>query len=300
MQVFIVGATGYIGGTVAQRLLQSGHRVSGLARNQEKAQGLADMGIIPVIGTFDDKDVLARAAAGADATINVGDSDRLDVAETLIGALTGSGKILLHTSGASIVVDDAKGDVAGKAIFKDDAPYTPMDHRLVRIAVDERVRMAGVQDGIRAAVICPTMVYGQGRGLHRESDQIPKITAKSKQRAAGVHIGRGINTWSNVFIDDLADLYLLALEKAPAGAFFFAENGESTMKALAESISRALGFEGRTEAWPLDEAMAELGPWPMVALAPNCRVRAVNARRLLGWRPKGPSLAEFLEAQGAI
>jgi uncharacterized protein YbjT (DUF2867 family) len=33
MQVFLPGATGYIGSVVAERLLAAGHQVTGLARN---------------------------------------------------------------------------------------------------------------------------------------------------------------------------------------------------------------------------------------------------------------------------
>ncbi|WP_214609288.1 NAD-dependent epimerase/dehydratase family protein [Streptomyces malaysiensis] len=33
MHVFVTGASGYIGGTVAVRLLQAGHQVSGLTRD---------------------------------------------------------------------------------------------------------------------------------------------------------------------------------------------------------------------------------------------------------------------------
>ncbi len=144
-------------------------------------------------------------------------------------------------------------------------------------------------------VICPTTVYGNGRGLQVDSDQIPKLTKKSKESGAGLYLGKGVNRWSNVYIDDLVDLYLLALEKAPSASFFFAENGEENYQRIAESISRQLGFGGKTESWPPDEAIAEYGDWARFALGSNSRVRAVNARRLLGWTPSGPGILEAIE-----
>jgi hypothetical protein len=40
-------------------------------------------------------------------------------------------------------------------------------------------------------------------------------SSPSKQLGAGVHFGTGFNRNLNVHIDDLVDLYLLALEKLP-------------------------------------------------------------------------------------
>ena len=138
-------------------------------------------------------------------------------------------------------------------------------------------------------------VYGPGRGLTPDSDQIPKLTRYSRERGAGLYIGKGLNRWSNVYIDDLVSLYQLALEKAPAASFFFAENGENALKEVATSVSRALGFGGKTESWKAEDALKAEGDWARFALGSNSRVRAVNARRLLGWSPQGPTLAEAVE-----
>ena len=70
MHIFITGATGYIGGAVAARLLADGHRVFGLARTPEKARALAARGIAPVAGTLVDLGTLREAAQAADAVIN--------------------------------------------------------------------------------------------------------------------------------------------------------------------------------------------------------------------------------------
>uniref|UniRef100_B0T986 NAD-dependent epimerase/dehydratase n=1 Tax=Caulobacter sp. (strain K31) TaxID=366602 RepID=B0T986_CAUSK len=292
MTIFVVGATGYIAGAVIQKLQAAGHQVLGQTRSAEKAKALEALGVTPLVGDLTDAELLASGVAASQAVISLADSDSLPLAQGLISAMAQSGKTLIHTSGSSIVVDDARGAFASDATFDDDAPFTPMDHRLPRVAVDRAIRLAGIEQGLRTAVICPTMVYGQGPGVHGVSDQIPKIAAKSLERGAGVYVGQGQNIWSNVHVDDLADLFLLALERAPSGAFFFAENGEASLKSVAEAVSRQLGLDGRTESWDLAEAEAELGPWPRVALATNCRVRATNARRALGWTPRGPALQD--------
>ena len=59
--------SGYIGGSVAQRLRADGHEIRGLLRRAELADALAATGITPVVGDLDDAALLAREAAAADA-----------------------------------------------------------------------------------------------------------------------------------------------------------------------------------------------------------------------------------------
>jgi nucleoside-diphosphate-sugar epimerase len=295
MKIFLTGASGYIGGSVANKLLQQGHQVYGLVRSPEKAQLVKQLGISPVLGSLDDGDRLDESARSADAVINAASSDHRPAVEALVKALAESGKTLIHTSGSSIVGDDVRGESESPNVYADDDYFVPMPIRQARVGIDQFVRIAGVNRGMRAMVICPTTVYGNGRGVQVDSDQIPKLTKKSKEAGAGLYLGKGLNRWSNVYIDDLVDLYVLALEKAPSASFFFAENGEESYQRIAESISRRLGFGGKTESWLADEAIAEYGDWARFALGSNSRVRAVNARRLLGWTPSGPGILEAIE-----
>ena len=71
---------------------------------------------------------------------------------------------------------------------------------------------------MRGVVLCPTLIYGAGHGVHQESIQVPKLIGLARRTGVARHVGRGLNVWSNVQIDDLVDLYLLALEKAPPAA----------------------------------------------------------------------------------
>ena len=291
MKVFVTGASGYIGGSVSAALNSAGHEVLGLVRSKQRAEQVRAHGIEPVIGTLGDADLLAKSARNADAVINAANADDRNVIEAILPALRGSGKLFVHTSGSSIVGDMAAGEPTDK-VYEDDTPVKPLSGKAARVAISDTV-LAAAKDGVRAVVICPTLIYGQGHGVHKESIQIPWLIKLAKKHGVAKHIGRGENIWSNVHIDDLVDLYLLVVDKAPAGAFYYAENGENSLREVCEAISRRLEFGGRTESMSIAEATAE---WNESAanytFGSNSRVRATRARRELGWSPHRPSLLE--------
>ena len=296
MKVFVTGATGYIGGSVAERLIASGHQVVGLVRTAEKARLLKDRGIEPVLGTLDDSEIITNAAHAADAVIHAASADHPGSVVTLVAALERSGKTLICTTGSGIVADSAAGEYASSVVFTEDTYFEPVPFRRPRAAMNRFVREAALDKGIRSVVICPTMIYGMGRGLQPDSDQLPKLIAVSKQVGAGVYFGKGLNHYSNVHIDDLVELYFLALEKAPGGSFFFAENGDASFKEIAEMISRSLGLGGKTVSVSVEDLVRQYGDAGRYGMTSNSLVRAVNARRL-GWSPKAPSLAEYFESR---
>lgn len=295
MKIFITGASGYIGGSVAKYLADAGHEVTGLIRDPAKREALQALGITPVLGTLDDTYILTQQAQAADAVVHTADSDHRASVETFINALRGSGKPFIHTSGSSVVGDDARGAYEREAIFTDETPFEPMDIRRDRVAINQRVRNAGVELGIRAIVFCPTMIYGDALGLPTASDQLPKLLAKSRQFSAGAYMGAGVHRWSNVHIEDLAELYRLALEKAPSASLFFAENG-GLRSSRSRRPSATLWVSKGVSSWPADEAIAELGDWARFAIGSNSRVRAVNARQLLGWLPKRETIHQWLRS----
>ncbi len=294
VKVFITGITGYIGGSVAERLVALGYQVSGLARSEEKAAELRKRGIDPVSGSLDDKEVLTRAAQAADVVIHAADADHPGAVVTLITALERSGKMLIHTTGSAMVADYADGEFACTIPFTEDSYFEPVPYVRHRVDINRYVRQAAIGRGIRTVVICPAMIYGQGHGLKTESEQIPQIIAASRQAGAGVYFGKGLNHYSNVHIDDLVDLYLLVMEKAPGGSFFFAENGHNSFLEIAGMISSTFGFEGRTISLNIVDVTRNHGEAARLGVASNSYVSAENARRL-GWSPKAPSLAGYFK-----
>ena len=216
MKIFCTGASGYIGGSVAAHLIAAGHQVTGLVRSPEKAEAVRARGIQPALGTLDDGEILAQAARAADVVVNAASADHRGAVESLLGALAGSGKPFIHTSGSSIVGTRAKGE-RSDAVFDEDTPITPSPARVARVALNEFI-LSHRDKGFRPIIICPSLIYGTGLGAGPDSVQVPLLIGLAKKRGNAAHAGPGENIWSNVHIDDLVTLYALAIEKAPAGA----------------------------------------------------------------------------------
>ena len=295
MRLFVTGASGYIGGSVAAALLAAGHEVAGLARSEEKAAALQARGIEPILGGLDDAAVLREQARAADAVINAADAEHRGAVEALLSGLAGSDKIFIQTSGSSVVADLAEGR-AGDQVYDENTPFEPLPGRAGRVALNRMVTESAA-DGLRSIVIAPTLIYGEGRGLNPHSIQVPWLIALAKKQGRARHIGPGENLWANVQIDDLVDLYLLALERAPAGAFYFAENGENSMREICLAISDALDLPQPPESMTIADAAAEWGEGAAnYTMGSNSRVRARRAREELGWAPRRRSLLEDIAA----
>ncbi|MDP1867681.1 MAG: NAD-dependent epimerase/dehydratase family protein, partial [Bradyrhizobium sp.] len=283
MKILCTGASGYIGGSVAAYLVAAGHQVTGLVRSQDKADAVRARGIAPVLGTLDDADILAGAARAADIVVNAASADHRGAVLALLDALEGSGKPFIHTSGSSIVGTPARGE-RSDAVFDEDTPFTPSSARAARVALNEFI-LSYRDKGCRPVIICPSLIYGAGHGDKADSVQVPYLIRLARKRGNAAHAGPGENIWSDVHVDDLVPLYALAIEKAPAGSFYFAENGEHSMRELCDAINRMLGFSGPPTAISMAEAASEWGEGTAeYTMASNSRVRAKRARQL-GWTP---------------
>jgi nucleoside-diphosphate-sugar epimerase len=291
MKIFVTGAAGFIGGSIAAALVRKGHEVAGLARKPEQAQELAKIGVTAITGNLNDRELLIAQAQAADAVINAASSDNRAAVEALIDGLSGTGKIFLHTSGSSIVGDASGGEGTDK-IYHEDALPAPTPDKAARVAIDDLV-LAAADKGIRSAVLCNTLIYGHG-ALPRDSVQLPRLLKQARKSGIVRHVGPGRNIWSNVHIDDVVDLYLLALEKTPAGTFYFVESGEASFREMSNAIAQALQLPPAQD-WPLEQAKEEWGyEMASYGLGSNSRVRGQRARTLLGWAPRRPAVLDWI------
>ncbi|WP_114968353.1 NAD-dependent epimerase/dehydratase family protein [Rhodoferax ferrireducens] len=293
MNIFITGASGYIGGSVAAALIKRGHKVRGLTRSPSVAEQLESYGIDPVMGSLDDFELLMEQASKSDAIINTANADHLAAVEALIAGLKGTGKVLIHTSGSSIIGDDARGDFCSGAVYSEDTPLVVDARKKARRNIDLLV-IEAYKLNVRSSVIIPSLIYGYGTGINKSSIQIPFMVNNALEQDEIQIVGKGLNTWSNVHIDDLVDLYCLTLEGAPAGSFYFAENGEASFLDIAKAISERLNInkiahlspEVAVEKWGMARALFTLGS--------NSRVRSVHAHSDLDWKPKHASVQKWI------
>jgi nucleoside-diphosphate-sugar epimerase len=294
MSIFLTGATGYVGGTVARRLISEGHTVRGLVRDENKADQVRALGIHPVIGNLDDYALLVQEARDSEGVIHTADSDHTGAVNAFIEGLSGSEKLLIHTSGSSVIGDDALGIHLSTNIFDEDTPFIVEPKKQPRRDIELKI-LASSKKGIRSVVICPSNIYGTGSGVHQRSVQIPFLVDQSRENKVVRIVGSGINRWSNVHIDDIAELYFLAFQKALPGSFFFAESGEASFAEIGNSIATRLEL-GPVESWSVDEASERWGYLHAhYTFGSNSRVRAKHARADLGWAPVHTSVTDWIE-----
>src|SRR5260370_24152430 len=86
MNVFLTGATGYIGGAIADALQRTGHTVLGLAPSDKSARVLQERSMSPLRGDLRDPASLAQGARQADAVVHAATTNSSDMAEADIAA----------------------------------------------------------------------------------------------------------------------------------------------------------------------------------------------------------------------
>ncbi|MCY1080996.1 NAD-dependent epimerase/dehydratase family protein [Archangium lansingense] len=283
MKILVTGATGYIGSAVAEALARAGHQVQGLARSDGAEHTLRSHGIHPVRGDLSDTAALAALVQGVDAVIWAATANSEEVDAPAVAAMlermAGTGKAFLYTSGIWV-----HGDTEG-VVADETRPLNAAKLVAWRPAVERRVLST---PGIRGIVLRPGLVYGR-------AGSIPAMLVSSAREGdAARFVGTGENHWPVVFIEDLAELYLRAIEQAPAGTVLLAVQGPSVkLKDIATAASQGAGKGGKTVSWPLEEARKQLGGFAD-ALALDQQFSARRAEQLLGWVPKGPGILEEL------
>jgi nucleoside-diphosphate-sugar epimerase len=293
MHLFITGGSGLTGPAVVAELISAGHRVTGLARSDASAERLRGLGAEPVLGALEDHDRLTEAASASEGVIHMAfggsfadpdDLVRRDVTaiEALGRGLVDTGKPLIMTSGTFAMA-------AGRVSTEQDAAD---DRSLAWFRIPgERACLSFAERGVRSIVmrLSPT-VHGPG-----DYGFIPMLIAAARRNGVSAYVGDGANRWPTVHRLDVATLYRLAAEKAPAGsALHGAAESAVTLQTIAHRIGRHLGLP--TVSLTGDEAAAHFGDAFMAtAFATDAPASSASTRRLLGWQPTHPTLLDDLE-----
>ncbi|WP_080055837.1 SDR family oxidoreductase [Spirosoma aerolatum] len=291
MNVFVTGATGFIGSAVVKELIAAGHQVTGLARSEAAAQKLLSFGVTPHPGDLTDLDSLKAGVTAADGVIHLGfihdftrfaDVCAIDktVIETMGQALLGTDKPFVVTSGTAVI--------NGNELLTEDMRLQGTTHN-PRSATELAVDVVAAQ-GIRVSVVrLSPSVHGEGDAY----GFVPILINLARQHGKVAVINGGSNVWPGVHRLDAARLYRLALEKeAPSGTRYHAvaDQGVSTRQ-IAEAIAAKLNLP--VVSLTFEEAPSYFGWFQHFASFNNPSSSAIT-QAMLDWHPTHPSLMDDL------
>jgi nucleoside-diphosphate-sugar epimerase len=291
MKVFITGASGYIGNSVARAFRRAGHEVWGLVRSNEKANLLWGDEIRPVIGDLKKPDSFTQALKDAEVVIHTAaemgpDMPNLDkqaVERVLAVAKDGHRTAtVVYTSGVW-VYGDTKNNRVNEA-----TPTKPLPLVAWRPAHEDMVLKAS-SDRLLSVVIRPGCVYGGKGGL------TGMWFESAEKEGAARTVGDGNNRWAMIHVDDLAEAYLKVVHARVRGEVFnVTDRSRFTIREMASAASKAAGRSADVKVWPTSEATKQLGPFAE-ALAVDQHVDSWKAVQVLGWNPRFGGFADDAE-----
>jgi len=281
VKVLVIGATGFVGGATARRLAAKGNAISGLARSDEAAARLIEVGITPVHADLEqDIEGVVAAAKSVDAVVyaaQIAPPAELEAVSAMLDALSGSGKTFIFLSGSGVLCQRTEGAWSADSFAEDEA-FSPEPLAVARVETEALVRSAAGR-GLRSMVVRPPMIWGPGDHGH-----VPMVYQSVAATGAACYIGDGLATYGNVHVDDVAELFARALEAGERGALYQGVAGEIPNRWIAEAVARDLGCETRSVT--MAEAGEIWGEFGALIMSVSSRVRDTTTRKSLGWAPR--------------
>lgn len=290
MQLFVTGASGFIGSAVVAELARAGHQVTGMARSQSSADHLEALGIQVHRASLADLDSLSEAAARSDGVVHLAyrhgdpgneavDTDRR-VIQSLGDALAGSDRPLVVTSGTLVLP-------TGRVGTERDAPdpTAPAGAR----GANERVALALADRRVRVSVVrlAPSVHEREKRGFAGELIDIAMRSGVSG------YLGDGSQRWPALHRQDAASLFRLAVEHAPAGSILHGVGEQGVpLQSIAELIGRKLGLP--VQSVPTEQAQEHFG-WLSTIVGSDAPASSAMTQSLLAWEPRHAGLLDDLE-----
>jgi ornithine--oxo-acid transaminase len=307
----VTGASGFIGGRLAERLVQDGYQVRCLVRPSSDTTRLDRLDVEIATGDLTNGKTLRRAATGCRYVFHCGAlvSDWETPAAIARINVEGTRNLLEASVGASVErfihfsTTDVYGYPGGAAI---DESYSGTRFRnwysQTKRAAEQEVARAGTI--LDTVILRPATVYGPG-----SADVVGSI-ARAIRDGNMLLIDRGRAVAGLVYVDNLVDAALLALDHdaAPGQAFNASDGLAITWKQFTDALAEGLGCRGVRWSMPywaahgigftLEHGYRMLRHTTRLTMPPLLSRQAVQvlginqdfsnrkARELLGWEPR--------------
>jgi nucleoside-diphosphate-sugar epimerase len=286
MKVALTGSSGFVGSHVLAELVEHGHEVTAIVRNQQDASSAATQGAKAAVVDLYDKAAVVNVLAPLDGSIHTaspGDAKSADLdsamADAVIEAFSDSGRPHIQISGLWVYGDNTN--------ITETSPHNAPPLVSWKEAIEQRLLSA---PGVRAIIPVSGSAYGDAGG------GIPGLLLSSPRDDGGnlIMIGEGRQHWVTVHVADLANFFRRALEQDEAHGYYAIGNGqESTVAEFTEAAAVAVGAAGAVPGSD-DEAQSRLGEYFAAVLLLDQATKATRARDELGWIPSRPGLVEEL------
>lgn len=226
MRYFISGATGFIGERLALRLAAEGHSVNAFIRSKSRAEALKHPRIFLFEGDLLNTESIDTAMQGCDFAFHLAAYARVwSKDKSLPEKINVQGTVAVLRSAlqhkvARVVFTSTGGTLEPSDSGKPSSESTPRTigyfnayEATKAAAEDQALLFAG--KGLEVIIVNPTRVYGPG--LFSESNAMTKIISQFNAGKWRIIPGDGSKMGNYVFVDDVVDGHLLAMEKGKSG-----------------------------------------------------------------------------------
>jgi dihydroflavonol-4-reductase len=262
--VFVTGATGFIGGHLAELLLQKGCVVTCLARDPQRIGRLADLPVRIVEGDIRDRRRVAQVIGGHEWVfhlaswfqIGVPRSAEAEMRDTNVGGTqcvleeawkAGASRIVYGSTVGALGSSGPLGRVADEAQLHDgrfQCLYVKTKHEAHRAA------RALIRDGAPVTIVMPEAVYGPGdRGI--VAQQMALLMAGKMTAIPDVS---GVYCYTHVH--DTVDGYWRAAEHGRLGREYILAGQALTLAEFYEAVARRAGVAAPARRIPVRVLLA--------------------------------------------
>ena len=285
--ILVTGATGFIGGSIAHRLLGRGHKVIALVRNPDAAAELESAGAEQRRGDITDAASVRAACEGADAAVHCAalasdwapwekfvEMNTNGAKNVFEAALDAKLSRMVHFSTTDVLGFRKDGKPVGDSapLKKTGFPYPDTKIEAEKIAFElHRTR------GLPVVALRPAWVYGPG-----DRTFIPEIVHAMRTRQM-VFFGNPRNIMTINYIDNLVDAVLLALEKENAVGrdYLVSDDAEISWARLTTVLANELGLTKPRITIPFPAAQVAATAAELIAKALKSEKRPVMTRYAL-------------------
>lgn len=248
MKVFVTGATGFIGRNLTLKLAEARFEVHALYRDLSRTQGLQHENIKWFRGNLSDRDSLADAMKGCVQACHLGAFATLLVKRpeiiydqnvqgtvNLLECASEMGLqrvVFISTAG---VFGPSKGEVLDETA---PCPENFLTHYLRSKALAEQKVLEFAERGMDICIVNPTRVYGPGLLSTSNAARIVDLYLRGKWR---IIPGRGKMMGNYVFVDDVSDGIIQAMEKGRKGERYLLGGENISFKEFLDATDRITG-----------------------------------------------------------